>query len=757
MFSSATGDVPCNVKWSNAHRLDPTTGGKCIHFTAASEGDIFVVFAGIPQKHETWLYVQISPEGVALYKSMRVLTTQLQDGASSLGSSNLYQSYFVCVTEETIGGVTIIQYGKTPDNEELPHIWLEFEIDEILSLQYYAFGSGMYPVKVMGVSIIDQPAQYFIVCREGTPRKDNGRCSQQCHEECDGCRTTGSDSPTDCIACKHYSVGFPYIEGDSGSFTCVATCPEHMDPATETSKCTCIRQMEDSGDGGTVTCVTECPLTHYDDGNVCKVCSTLCKDVSGRGTRVCTGPHSGDCSVCRYTTSDGGCLEGCSPGQKAVAQDEGGFRCDQCQPGHKCMRGDAMEEICPAGTYSSPERTSCLECAAGQFSSSGSQYCQDCPAGQYSANSGASTCAACPSGQYSSSSGSSSCQVCPAGQYSASAGSTSCQDCPAGQFSARGGSSSCDDCPAGQYSADAGSSGCQICQPGQYSASIGSTSCQECPAGQFSRVGAATRCNDCPAGQYSADVGSSGCQVCQPGQYSVSTGSTSCQDCPAGQFSRVGAATRCNDCPAGQYSAEAGSSGCEACAEGYTSEEGATECYDWDQCSPNPCENNGVCTDGVDSFTCACQDPYTGDRCQLACPADWASHGTECFHLGESSGDYLRARSRCAATHNSLLAMPKDEATNTFIANLISSSQRPGGRYWIGLNDLHRDSAEWQDTTDDRWTWEDNTPLGWNNWKPGEPNGEHERCAMIIPNRDDWNDLVCTATNLYYVCQKSAE
>ena len=48
---------------------------------------------------------------------MRLETTQLKEGASSLGSSNLYQSYFVCVTEDTVNKATTIQYGKTPDNE----------------------------------------------------------------------------------------------------------------------------------------------------------------------------------------------------------------------------------------------------------------------------------------------------------------------------------------------------------------------------------------------------------------------------------------------------------------------------------------------------------------------------------------------------------------------------------------------------------------------------------------------------------------
>ncbi|KAI8516901.1 hypothetical protein Bbelb_054820 [Branchiostoma belcheri] len=112
------GDVPCVIQWSNAHRLNPTGEGNCIHFTAATEGDIFVVFASIPQNYETWVYLQISPEGVALYKAMRLQTTQLNDNAGGLGSATLYQSYFVCVTEDENEKTTVIQYGKMPDNED---------------------------------------------------------------------------------------------------------------------------------------------------------------------------------------------------------------------------------------------------------------------------------------------------------------------------------------------------------------------------------------------------------------------------------------------------------------------------------------------------------------------------------------------------------------------------------------------------------------------------------------------------------------
>ena len=31
-----------------------------------------------------------------------------------------------------------------------------------------------------------------------------------------------------------------------------------------------------------------------------------------------------------------------------------------------------------------------------------------------------------------------------------------------------------------------------------------------------------------------------------------------------------------------------------------------------DDCSPNPCKNEGTCTDMVNDFSCDCADGYTG-------------------------------------------------------------------------------------------------------------------------------------------------
>jgi len=60
---------PCNVKWSNALRFDPTdSNGKCLHFTAITEGSLFVAFSALPKDTSSWYYTEITPEKVAIYK-----------------------------------------------------------------------------------------------------------------------------------------------------------------------------------------------------------------------------------------------------------------------------------------------------------------------------------------------------------------------------------------------------------------------------------------------------------------------------------------------------------------------------------------------------------------------------------------------------------------------------------------------------------------------------------------------------------------
>ena len=36
---------------------------------------------------------------------------------------------------------------------------------------------------------------------------------------------------------------------------------------------------------------------------------------------------------------------------------------------------------------------------------------------------------------------------------------------------------------------------------------------------------------------------------------------------------------------------------------------------DFDECEPEPCEY-GRCVDGVDSYTCRCDNGFTGEQCE---------------------------------------------------------------------------------------------------------------------------------------------
>lgn len=63
------GYVPCNVKWSNAMRFDPSEGeGKCLHFTLVTEGTAYIIFSAIPNDKNAWYYLQISSHGVGIFK-----------------------------------------------------------------------------------------------------------------------------------------------------------------------------------------------------------------------------------------------------------------------------------------------------------------------------------------------------------------------------------------------------------------------------------------------------------------------------------------------------------------------------------------------------------------------------------------------------------------------------------------------------------------------------------------------------------------
>ena len=62
-------NVPCHAEWSNILRIElANMEGKCLHFTAASKGTIYVVFSASPRNLNARYVVEISPQKVVIFK-----------------------------------------------------------------------------------------------------------------------------------------------------------------------------------------------------------------------------------------------------------------------------------------------------------------------------------------------------------------------------------------------------------------------------------------------------------------------------------------------------------------------------------------------------------------------------------------------------------------------------------------------------------------------------------------------------------------
>ncbi|XP_078665818.1 uncharacterized protein LOC144908161 [Branchiostoma floridae x Branchiostoma belcheri] len=128
------------------------------------------------------------------------------------------------------------------------------------------------------------------------------------------------------------------------------------------------------------------------------------------------------------------------------------------------------------------------------------------------------------------------------------------------------------------------------------------------------------------------------------------------------------------------------------------------------------------------------------------CPKPGYDHFTDngvCYKSFAEEKTYDEAKQTCAED-GGMLAMPKDEATNTFIYGLgYGDVDR-----WIGLSDA---------ASEDNWVFEDGQTLestGYNNWDQGEPQGgEAENCVVLrSENPTTWNDLGCN-DNKRFICQ----
>ncbi|CAH1267495.1 CSMD3 [Branchiostoma lanceolatum] len=129
------------------------------------------------------------------------------------------------------------------------------------------------------------------------------------------------------------------------------------------------------------------------------------------------------------------------------------------------------------------------------------------------------------------------------------------------------------------------------------------------------------------------------------------------------------------------------------------------------------------------------------DVCREGCPvADYVRFNGVCYRSFTELKTRAEASQTCAA-NGGILAMPKDSATNTFLANL---AEIVDGR-WLGLTDANNDG---------QWEFEDGQTLtssDFSNWRSGEPAPDNG-CVGFWGAGSKWNTKDCSYLR-GFICQ----
>ncbi|XP_068094056.1 collectin-10 [Hyperolius riggenbachi] len=112
------------------------------------------------------------------------------------------------------------------------------------------------------------------------------------------------------------------------------------------------------------------------------------------------------------------------------------------------------------------------------------------------------------------------------------------------------------------------------------------------------------------------------------------------------------------------------------------------------------------------------------------------------YYIVKEERGYRDALTQCRI-RGGTLAMPKDAATNSLLAEYISSLGLL--RVFIGINDIEKEK---------QFVYIDGSPLqGFSSWRSGEPNdGSGQEDCVEMLSSGAWNDVECNLT-IYFVCE----
>ncbi|KAG8179318.1 hypothetical protein JTE90_021986 [Oedothorax gibbosus] len=136
---------------------------------------------------------------------------------------------------------------------------------------------------------------------------------------------------------------------------------------------------------------------------------------------------------------------------------------------------------------------------------------------------------------------------------------------------------------------------------------------------------------------------------------------------------------------------------------------------------------------------------------QTSCSNGWFTHENMCYKMGRGRITWEEASHSCLMENSNLVSVHSKELSDFLTAFFL---MRIRHSVWIGLHDR---------ITEGTYEWDDDSPVNFTNWAPGEPSGRDRKtedcveAAFYNANQGkkmgQWNDATCDH-KMPFICQK---